>query len=81
MKRPIAIGIDEIELSEEESDNMVGTDEFKAKVRKLQLVDSMRQSVKSLDPTMSCELGSHGIKLNKEGYEISTTGMKDISSG
>jgi hypothetical protein len=30
---------------------------------------------------MSCELGSHGIKLNREGYEISTTGMKDINSG
>ena len=84
MKRPLAIGTDEIDLSEEESENMVGTDEFQVQPKRnkqLQLADSLRQSVKSLDPTMSCELGSHGIKLNKEGYEISTTGMKDISSG
>ena len=31
--------------------------------------------------TMSCELGSMGIKVHREGYEISTTGMKDMSSG
>ena len=30
---------------------------------------------------MSCELGSQGIKIAKEGYEIGTTGMKDIHSG
>lgn len=30
---------------------------------------------------MSCELGTHGIKMPKEGYEIGTTGMKDIRTG
>jgi hypothetical protein len=43
MKRPTAIGIDEIELSEEESENMMGTDDFQQPQRglkKLQLADS-----------------------------------------
>ena len=30
---------------------------------------------------MSCELGSQGFKVQKEGYEIGETGMKDIRSG
>ena len=28
--------------------------------------------------SMSIELGSHGIKVLREGYEIGTTGMKNI---
>jgi hypothetical protein len=34
MKRPLAIGTDEIDLSEEESDNMVGTDEFQVQPKR-----------------------------------------------
>ena len=30
---------------------------------------------------MSCELGSQGIKVQKEGYEIGAYGMKDMRSG
>lgn len=30
---------------------------------------------------MSCELGSQGIKVHKEGYEIGAYGMKDMRSG
>ena len=29
----------------------------------------------------STEFGSHGIIIHKEGYEIGTSGMKDIKSG
>lgn len=42
----------------------------------------LNNSLKSLEAgTMSCELGSQGIKVHKEGYEIGAYGMKDIHSG
>lgn len=42
----------------------------------------LNNSLKSLEAgTMSCELGSQGIKVHKEGYEIGAFGMKDIHSG
>jgi hypothetical protein len=42
----------------------------------------LEQSHRSIDNgTMSCELGSNGIRVHREGYEIGTSGMKDLNSG
>ena len=30
---------------------------------------------------MSCELGSHGLRVAKEKFEIGTSGMKDLETG
>lgn len=40
----------------------------------------LNQSAKSIG-TISVELGSQVIKVAREGYEIGTTGMKDMATG
>ena len=52
-----------------------GNDRFAA----MRLNDSM-QSLGEMS-AMSVELGSQGLKVNKEGYEIGRAGMKEISTG
>ena len=42
----------------------------------------LNNSLRSMEAgTMSCELGSQGIKVHREGYEIGQFGMKDMHSG